>query len=333
MSQVDNMIPSTMKAVAIDQFGGPEELKLKILPIPDISPNKVLIRVNTAGVGVWDPMDRQGFFAKMQDTKPNFPYIIGGDGAGTVVAVGEQVKSFAEGDRVYAYGGEDPQAKFYAEYVAVGAGNVAPLPKNLSLEEAGSMPADAITAIFGLDQILDLQANQTLLIFGASGGLGHLAVQFAKRIGAKVFAIASGKDGVEFVQSLGVDQAVNGYDDNIIEAAQQFAPDGFDAALLTAGGEVAEQAISTVRDGGRVAYPNGIEPIPEARSGVDFQSYNGRATPELFNKLNHLIEQGPFTVNVAQTFSLEEAAKAHRTLDGHYLGKLALKIRDTEEQT
>lgn len=326
MSQHKQNIPDTMKAVAIDHFGGPNELKLQTLTIPKTHPNNVLIQLHTAGVGVWDAMDREGFFAKMRGTAPDFPYIIGGEGAGTVAAVGKQVKGFEKGDRVYAYGAEDPQAKFYAEYVSVNANNVASIPETLSLEEAGTMPADAITALCGLESILNLQTGESLLVFGASGGLGHLAVQFAKRMGARVFAIASGSDGVELVQKLGADAAINGYEEKIVKTARRFAPNGFDTALLTAGGEAAEQAISTLREGGRVAYPNGVQPEPETRSGMEIQAYNGRATPELFDRLNQLIEQAAFSVNVAHTFPLEKAAKAHQTLKEHYLGKMALNI-------
>ena len=326
MSQTKQNIPDRMKAIAIDRFGGPEELKVQHLGTPHAGPGQIVIRLHTAGVGVWDAMDREGFFAEQYGSDPAFPYVLGGEGAGIVTSVGSRVTSFQEGDRVYAYGADDPQATFYAEYVAVDAQNAALIPENLGLEEAGTMPADAITALCGLAPILDLQASESLLIFGASGGLGHLAVQFAKRMGVRVFAIASGADGVELVQKLGADATINGYKKNIVEEAQSFAPDGFDTALLTAGGEAAEQAISTVRNGGRVAYPNGVQPVPKAPSGVQMQAYNGRATPALFDRLNQLIEHDSFTVNVAQTFPLSEATKAHRTLQEHYLGKLALSI-------
>jgi NADPH:quinone reductase-like Zn-dependent oxidoreductase len=98
------------------------------------------------------------------------------------------------------------------------------------------------------------------MIFGAGGGVGHLAVQLARNMGARVFAVASGEDGVAMVKKLGIDAAVNGRKDDISLAASSFAPDGLDAALLTAGGEIAEIAIQCVRTGGRVAYPNGIYP-------------------------------------------------------------------------
>jgi NADPH:quinone reductase-like Zn-dependent oxidoreductase len=166
-----------------------------------------------------------------------------------------------------------------------------------------------------------------VLIFGASGGIGHMAVQLAKRIGTRVFAVASGDDGVALAKRLGADAVVDGRKDDIAAAAQKFAPQGLDAALVTAGGEAAEKALTAVREGGRVAYPNGVEPVPKARPGVKVTAYDGEPDREVIEKLNRLIEVGPFQVHVARTFSLDQAANAHRALDQHYLGKLALRPR------
>jgi NADPH:quinone reductase-like Zn-dependent oxidoreductase len=143
-------------------------------------------------------------------------------------------------------------------------------------------------------------------------------------MGARVFAVASGEDGVAFVRGLGADKVVDGKKDDIAAAARQFAPAGIDAVLLTAGGEAAEQALSTLRQGGRAAYPNGIDPIPNERAGMKIQSFNGEYAPPPFEKLNRLIEAGPFEVRVARTFNLDQAADAQRALEEHYLGKLAL---------
>src|SRR6185503_7192072 len=122
----------TMKAAAIDRFGGPDELTRHTLSVPDIEPDEVLIRVDTAGVGEWDPWVREGGFAEMTHQQPRFPYVLGVDGSGAVVAVGEKVKRFQRGDKVYAYKTLSAKNGFYAEYVA--AKDVAPLPKGLSLE-------------------------------------------------------------------------------------------------------------------------------------------------------------------------------------------------------
>jgi NADPH:quinone reductase-like Zn-dependent oxidoreductase len=143
-------------------------------------------------------------------------------------------------------------------------------------------------------------------------------------MGARVLAVASGDDGVAFVRGLGADKVVDGKKEDIAAAARQFAPEGIDAVLLTAGGEAAEEALSTLRQGGRAAYPNGVEPIPKERARIKIQSYDGEYAPPPFEKLNRLIEAGPFEVHVARTFNLDQAADAQRALEDHYLGKLAL---------
>jgi NADPH2:quinone reductase len=313
----------TMHAAAIDEFGGP--ITPHTLPVPQVGPDEILIRVESAGVGVWDPFEREGGFAKIYGGNPQFPYVLGSDGAGTVTDVGSQVRGFKRGDPVYALALMNPKGGFYAQYAAVKAKDASLIPGNLTVEQAGALPVDAITALRGLDDSLRLKLGESLLIFGASGGIGHLAVQLAKRMGARVFAVASGEDGATLIKRLGADAVVDGHKDDVAGEARKFAPDGLDAALLTAGGKAAEQALQAVRDGGRVAYPNGVEPEPKARPGVEVKSYDGTPSPEAIAKLNRLIEQAPFEVHVARTFPLDQAAEAHRALGDHFLGKIALR--------
>lgn len=314
-----------MRAVALDQFGGPEVLKLQTLPVPEIGPDEVLIRVESAGVGQWDPFEREGGYAEMLDIEPHFPYVLGSEGAGVVTAVGEIVSHFKKGDRVYAAGFLNPKGGFYAEYAAVKVDVVAHIPDGLTTEQAGVMSGVAITALRGLDDTLNLKSGESVAIFGASGGVGHMAVQLAKRMGVRVFAIASGNDGVALVKRLGADVSVNGRTDDVLLSAQEFAPDGIDAILLTAGGEVAEKTLSMLRAGGRSAYPSGALLEPQGRAGMQVSSYYGAPDAEIIGRLNILIDEGPFEVNISHNFPLEQADEAHRTLNHHYLGKLALR--------
>jgi NADPH:quinone reductase-like Zn-dependent oxidoreductase len=173
-------------------------------------------------VGVWDVFEREGGFAQMFGTEPKFPYVLGSDGAGTIAAVGEQIDRFKEDDRVYALALVNAKGGFYAEYVALKADKVWPVPKELPIEQAGAMPSDALTALQGLDDVLGLKQGESLMIFGASGGIGHLAVQLAKRMGARVLAIASGDDGVAFVRRLGADSVLDGHKGNVVAAAREF---------------------------------------------------------------------------------------------------------------
>ena len=316
----------TMQAAAIDAFGGgPDAITPHVLPVPRPAPDEILIRVRSAGVGVWDTFEAEGGFEKMMGTKASFPYVLGSDGAGTVVAVGDNVTGFKKGDHVYAMSLASGGG-FYAQYAAVKAKDAAPIPGGLTVEQAGVFPVDAITALCGLDDTLGLKQGESVMIFGASGGIGHLAVQLAKRMGARVFAVASGADGVALCKQLGADACVDGHKGDVLAAARAFAPGGIDAALLTAGGKETDRSLQALRDGARVAYPNGVEPEPEPPSGVRARSYDGTPSPAALQKLNKLVEQGPpFHVHVAKTFPLDEAAEAHRTLGEHYLGKLALR--------
>ena len=180
---------------------------------------------------------------------------------------------------MYEFSLLNPKGGSCAEYIVIKADNVSLIPGNLTTEQAGVMPVDAMTALRGLDDTLNLKPGESVMIFGASGGIGHLAVQLAKRMGATVFAVASGDDGVALARRLGADAVVDGHKDDVAAAARQFAPDGFDAALLTAGGKAAEKALFGGARGGRIAYPNGVEPEPQARAGVTIRGYDGMPDP------------------------------------------------------
>jgi len=164
------------------------------------------------------------------------------------------------------------------------------------------------------------------MIIGASGGIGHLALQLAKRLGGSVFAIASGDDGVQLAKNLGADSAVDGRSGDVLSAARKFAPNGIDAALVTTGGEITAEALSAIRKGGRIAYPHGVMPEPTAPNGVEIEAYDGENNPTIINRLNALIDSGSFKVHVDRTFRLEEVSKAHKALTEHHLGKIALRI-------
>jgi NADPH:quinone reductase len=326
MTQTKEAKEKTMRAVALDRFGGPETLKVQTVPIPEAGADEILIHVESAGVGAWDPFEREGGFVEVLGQTPTFPYVLGTDGAGTVVAVGEEVTEFKEGDRVYAAELGNPKGGFYAEYAVVNADNASLIPSGLSMDQAAVLPSDGLTALKGLEDVLDLQPGESVMIFGASGGIGHLAVQLAKRLGARVFAVASGEDGVSFVKRLGADAAVDGRSDSVLDVAREFAPDGIDAALVTAGGERTDRALTAIRADGRIAYPNGVMPPPTARDGVSVDAYDGEGGREAVDRLNELIEAEPFEVYVHQVFPLEQAAQAQAALEEHHLGKIALRV-------
>jgi NADPH:quinone reductase-like Zn-dependent oxidoreductase len=326
MTQTKKAKETTMRAIALDRFGGPETLKVQTVPVPEPAEDEILIHVECAGVGAWDPFEREGGFVEVLGREPKFPYVLGTDGAGTVAAVGSKVEDIEEGDRVYAAELGNPKGGFYAEYAVVKAENASLIPSDLKMEQAAVLASDGFTALNGLEDVLDLQPDESVMIFGASGGIGHLAVQLAKRLGARVFAVASGEDGVDFVKRLGADAAVDGRSDKVLDVAREFAPDGIDAALVTAGGEATDRALVAIRPDGRVAHPNGVMPVPKPPSGVSVEAYDGEGGREAMDRLNELIEEGPFEVHVHRVFSLEQVVDAQAALEEHHLGKIALRV-------
>lgn len=314
-------IPDTMTAEALDRYGGPEVLRPHVLPVPRPRAKEVLIRLEAAGIGVWDESVRSGEF-ELSET--HFPKVIGNDGAGTVVAVGKGVDRCEVGDRVYAYAFK---GGFYAQYVIVKQDEVALVPPNLPTDEAGALGADGVTALIGLEDKLGVSDGDKLLIFGASGGIGHLAVQLAKRMGAHVLGVASGADGVALIQRLGADVAVEGRGGDVVTAIRQFAPQGLDAALVLSNGKSLRAALSMVKKKAKIAHPNGVEPRPESPApGVKVIAYDGVPSPDVLDRLNTWISAGPFHVELWRAYELGDAALAHRELPLHHLGKRVLHI-------
>src|SRR5215471_14266914 len=213
--------PDTMRAAAIDRPGGPSVLKIRTMPVPRPGESEILIAVESAGIGSWDADMREGW---SPSGRPKYPLVLGTDGAGTVAEVGSRVRRFRPGDRVYGYSFDNSKGGFYAEYVVVEAGNAAPAPGNLDASEAGAMPATGLTAIQGVDDALSLRKGETVLVHGASGGVGSLAVQFAKWRGTRVLASASGSKGAALAKRIGADAVVDGKRGDLAAAARMFAP-------------------------------------------------------------------------------------------------------------
>jgi NADPH:quinone reductase-like Zn-dependent oxidoreductase len=314
-----------MRAAAIERFGPPSVLRILTLPVPVPGAREVLIALDTAGVGSWDADMRGGWWPF---GRPRFPLVLGTDGAGIVAAVGSAVRRLRVGQKVYSYSFANPKGGFYAEYVAVPAHRAAPVPRTLDLRRAGAIPTTGLTALQGVDDALRLRRGESVIIHGASGGVGTLAVQFAKLRGARVLASASGRDGVALARRLGADWAVDGKRDDIVAAARRYIPDGVDALLALVGGKELTRCLAALRKGGRVAYPNGIEPEPRKRRGLRITSYDAEPGVRQLERLRRAVEAAKAEVVIAAVFPLEQAARAHaRLARGHVLGKIVLRIR------
>jgi NADPH:quinone reductase len=322
-------VPATMRAAAIDRFGPPEVLALHTLPVPSPGPRQVLIEMHAAGVGVWDPWVRSD---PSSVDNPRFPLVLGTDGAGKVAGIGSRVRRFHIGQRVWAYEFSNPKSGFYAEYVAVSADSAGLVPETLDLLHAGAGCVTGLTALQGIEDHLELAAGETLLVFGASGAVGTLAVQFAKRLPTRVIGTASGEDATTLVRQLGVDHVIDARAPDAIEKLRTFAPKGLDAVLALAGGESLERCLDLVREGGRIAHPNGVEPPPRRRPKLRVIAYDVVAGPREFEALGRAVEAVKLRVPIAAVYPLERAAEAHARIErGHVLGRIALRIRERED--
>jgi NADPH2:quinone reductase len=312
-------LPETMKAAVVDTAGPPSTLHIKDVPVPRLARNHVIIALEYAGLGIWDAGKRSGSYGTV---KPGT--ILGADGSGTIAAVAADVSGFKVGDRVYSYSYGNPTGGFHAEYVSVLADRVALVPAQLEMSIAGAMPCVALTALSGLE-LLKVNGGQTVLVFGASGGVGSMAVWLANVAGATVVGSAQ-PDAQEYVRSLGAARTINPNSSEREGSLNRIAPEGFDAALVTANSDVLPAFLSNLKAGARFAYPNGVEPKPHF-SGHPGLAFDAAMSHEAFARLNAAI--GLRTIPLkTQVFPLKDVVEAHRRIEhGHVLGKIVLRIR------
>jgi NADPH:quinone reductase len=314
---VISALPKTMKAAVMDKPGPPEAIRIDDVPIPRLGHDHVLIALEYAGVGIWDAEQREGTFGKIEPGT-----ILGVDGSGTIAAIGAGVHDLQVGDRVYAYRYGNPQG-FYAEYVNVPASNVARLPAQIDAAVGGGMPCVAVTALTGLEK-LKVGSGQTLLVFGASGGVGSLAVWLGNRMGAAVVGTAR-PDVHAYVRELGAAHAIDPHSAELERSIKRETPEGYDAALITAGSDALPAFLAHLKSQAALAFPNGVDPAPKA-AGHPAISFDGEASPDAFRRLNEVIGSGTIPLRIEE-FALQDVVQAHRRIEqGHVVGKIVLRI-------
>ena len=319
---IDAQTPGpTMKAIVAHQWGGPEVLKVEELPLPQPKENEILIKSFAAGVNSFDGTLLTGKYAKVFGTK--LPWIPGYDLAGTVDKVGANVKKFKAGDRVYAFI-SIPNGGGYAEYALAKENQAALKPATLSFAEAAGVPSVALTAWQSLVDKANVQPGQTVLIQGASGGVGIFAIPIAKLRGAKVLATASTANQ-DFLKQLGADVAI----DYKTQKFEDIAKD-VDVVVDGVGGETLKRSYPIVKKGGILVSLVGRVDQAELDKydirGVSLEAqYNGDQLAEI----GKLIDAKRIKVIVSETFPLTDAARALAKADtGHARGKIVLQIRD-----
>ena len=331
-----------MKAVIMTTAGKPEVLKLATVPTPAIQqPTELLVRLKAAGVNPIDTkIRRRGTFYP-----DRMPAILGCDGAGIVEAVGPRVQRFKVGDAVYfCNGGLGGHPGAYAEFAVVDEGFAAPKPQSLSFVAAAAAPLVLITAWEALYDRARMESGQRVLIHAGAGGVGHVAIQLAKLKGAQVCTTVRSEDKADFVGRLGADHCIYYPRIDFAEAALAWTNgQGVDVAFDTVGGEVFAKTFAAVRIYGDIVTL--LAPAPEtnwkiARDRNLRVSYELMLTPmlkglvsaqqhqaEILQKCARWIDEGKLHIHLNQTFPLENAAGAHRFLEGgSMVGKIALLI-------
>ncbi len=314
-------LPKMMKAAVVDKAGPPDVIHIASVPVPHLTRDHVIIALDYASVGSWDAQQRSGAWGAV---KPGT--ILGADGSGTVAAVSSGETRLRVGERVYSFSYENPNGGFHAEYVSVPADRVQPVPDQLDQEIAGAMPCVALTAHSGL-RVLKTKHGETLLVFGASGGVGSLAVWLgAHAIGATVIGTAR-PDAHDYLRALGAAHAIDSHSPRREAVIKGTAPEGFDAALVTATGDDLPAFLSHLRSNAPMAYPNGVE--PEIRiAGHPSLPFDAEMSRQAFDVLNKAIGKRTIPLRV-DVFELDRAADAHRRIEeGHVVGKIALRIRE-----
>jgi NADPH:quinone reductase len=314
-------LPKTMKAAVVDAAGPPDVFRIVDVPVPPPKHDHAIIALDFASVGNWDAKERAG---EWRDIKPGT--ILGADGAGTVVAVGERVEHLSVGDRVYAYSYDNREGGFYAEYVSVLGDRAARVPPQIRQDVAGAMPCVALTALAGLEA-LGVKRDEVLLVFGASGGVGSLGVWLGSGMKVKVVGTAR-PDAHEYVHSLGAMHAISPHAGRLESVMARASLPGWDAALVTANGDTLPEFLSHLKQGAPVAYPEGVEPEPVAPRHPVI-AFNGVSSRKAFERLEQAT--GERVLPLALTaYPLADVAEAHRRVErGHVVGKIVLRIRES----
>lgn len=304
-----------MRAAVIRRFGGPAEFEIAEVPIPQPEGDEVLIRLITAGVGVWDAETRAG---EAGDQGP-FPLVLGTDGYGIVDSVGP-ASPFLVGERVWAYNYGGKKGGFYAQYACVPAACAAHAPPLLHDDVLGGAPTIAVTAWTGIRRVLDVESSDIVIVHGAAGTVGLCAVQFAAWTKARVIAVASNDS--ETLRSLGASDVIDDREDAGRAALAEAARGATKLLLLAPWPADLVDALG----GLQIAYPNGVEPP----KGVDASAFDGVPDRQLWEQLDPQVGAHHFTLPIAATFPLERVAHAHEALTQHHaLGKIVLRISNT----
>ncbi|MBI3900355.1 MAG: NADP-dependent oxidoreductase [Gammaproteobacteria bacterium] len=314
-----------MKAIVIDAFGGPGQLHLVNRPVPPPTADEILIELPYTSINPSDWKVREGY---LRESSPHmFPLIPGWDAAGIVRQLGAGVTGYKVGERVFAYA-RKPTVQWgtYAEYVSVPVTAVARVPATINLAQAATIPLTGLTAWQALIDFAEIQAGQTVLIHGGAGGVGGMAIQLARSIGAKVYTTAC-KRNHDYVCRLGAYQAIDYSATNFLQALHKSEPGGVDVVLDTVGGPVLRESYRALKRGGTLVSVVDRPDIVEAgkmRTGYVSAQPDGTRLSQIAD----LLARGVIKPPRLEEMRLEEAAVAQERSRGrHIAGKIVLRIK------
>lgn len=326
-----------MKAVLCKSFGPPESLVVEDAPSPQIKPSEILLDVHAAGVNFPDTLMIEGRY----QFKPPFPFSPGGEAAGVIAAVGEKVSHLKVGDRVMALTGWGS----FAEQVVVAGTNALPIPPSMDFETAAAFSMTYGTSMHALTQRANLQPGESLLVLGASGGVGLAAVEIGKAMGARVIAAASSAEKLEVAKNAGADELINYSEVSLKERLKELTGgQGVDVIYDPVGGKLFEEAFRSIAWNGRMlvvgfAAGGDIPALPAnlpllkgaALIGVFWGAFAQRQPQDNaanFRQLFAWHAEGKLKPLVSQRFALEEAGQAIATLGQRKaVGKLVVQVR------
>jgi NADPH:quinone reductase-like Zn-dependent oxidoreductase len=330
------MSTATMKAIQIHTYGGPEVLTYEEVSRPTAGPGEVLLRVAAAGVNPSDWKTRSGFAdfpESRRPPRPSLPLILGHDISGIVEAVGPDVTTFQQGDAVYGQtrlgealaGGAGAYTGAYAEYTTTFATNLAPKPATIDHLHAAAVPTVALTAWQALFEHGKLEAGQSVLINGAAGGVGHLAVQLAKARGAQVIGVASASHET-FLREIGVDHFIDYTTTPLEQTAHEV-----DLVLDAVGAKEGDRLLNVLKQGGRLVPiflgHYSAEHTAEASITISLCLVHPDAAQLI--EIGRLIDAGRVHVALEKAVPLWEARQAHEHGErGHLRGKIVLRVME-----
>lgn len=342
-----------MKAVILIENGGTDKLIYKTdFSEPDVKPNEVLVNIKATSINRADLVIRTGY----PGLSLNFPHILGGDITGVISKVGSDVKDFKEGERVVAWSivseanddwarkgkaGQSPAWQYfgmhrsgsYAEYAAVPASSLVKLPDNVSFEDAACLPVAGLTAYHGVKTVGGVEKGDSFFIWGGTSGLGIIAIQIAKSIGAEVFATAGFNHKIEYLKGIGVDHIFNHRaDENIDEEVLKLTNNnGIDVILDYVGPEAFPKNFKMVKKGGKILFC-GILTGREATVSLHMTYLRHISLLGLYlgekNELEELVKlvsEGKVKPHIGETIDLKDAAKGHQMMaEGKVIGKIVM---------